>query len=302
MMLLLMLAAVTPLDGCRAIQHDQILGRDLATAVPALQTLASESVFGPAPLPGNTRVFQIRELRRIATENRIQADFAQDVCFVWATKPLSRDSLVEAMTKALLPRQVRIEILDQSAWPAPDGEIYFPRSSMSLGAGGIALWRGYISYAPARRFEIWARARISVKETHFIAAEKLVAGQRLAPIQLKSESYDGAFTREEPFMAMDQILGMMPKFDIPAGTMLTRQLLDIPHDIERGDTLTVVSEIGRARVEAECIAEQSGRAGSVIAVHNARSGRHFRVIVQAKGKAVVASSDALGLIAEDLRR
>jgi flagella basal body P-ring formation protein FlgA len=95
---------------------------------------------------------------------------------------------------------------------------------------------------------------------------------------------------------------MISKFDIPAGTTLTRQLLDIPHDVERGDTLTVISAIGRARVEAECIADQSGRAGSIIAVHNARSGRRFRVLIQAKGRAVVASSDALGLIAEDLRR
>jgi flagella basal body P-ring formation protein FlgA len=302
MMPFFILAAVIPLSGCRAIQHGQILGRDLASAAPELQALPPDSDFGAAPLPGSTRVFQVRELRRIAAENRIQADFSQDVCFVWRMRQLSRESVAEAMRKALAPRNVRIEILDQSSWPAPDGELCFARSGMSLGSGGVALWRGYVSYASTRRFEVWARARISVKETHFTTTEKLVAGHPLVAVQLKSESYDGALTREEPFTAIEQVLGMIPKFDISAGTMLSRQLLDVPHDIERGDPLTVVAEIGRARVEAACVAEESGRAGSIIAVHNARTGRRFRVVVQARGKAVVLSTDALGLFAEDVRQ
>ncbi len=302
MMLFFMLAVVTPLGGCRAIQHSQILGQDLASAVPALQGLPPSSDFGSAPLPGSTRVFQVRELKRIAAENRIQADFSQDVCFAWSMKPLTRQAIADAITKTLAPRHVQIEILDQSSWPAPEGEICFPRSSMSLEAGGVALWRGYISYASTRRFEIWAKARVLVQETHFMTVEKLVAGQPLTASQLKSEFYNGALTREEPFTSIEQVLGMIPKFDIPAGTMLTRQLLNVPHDIERGDTLTVVAEIGRARVEATCIAEESGRTGSIISVHNARTGRRLRVIVQAKGKAVLAVPDALGLIAEDRRR
>ena len=95
---------------------------------------------------------------------------------------------------------------------------------------------------------------------------------------------------------------MITKFDLPAGTLLTKRLLEAPHDVERGDSLVVIAETGRARVEAQCIAEENGRTGDIIRVVNARSGRHFRALIEGKNKAVIASTDALGLIAEDVKR
>jgi flagella basal body P-ring formation protein FlgA len=302
MMLFLLLAATAPMSGCVALQHDHILGRDLAAAVPAFAALSPESDFGLAPLPGSMRVFPARELKRIAVERGIQAGFANDVCFVWVAKPLTQGALLDAMTKSLAPRRVSIEILDQSSWPAPIGDICLPRSSMSLSSAGIALWRGYVNYAGTRRFDIWVRARISVKENHLVTIAKIPAGHVLSATQFKSDPYDGAFKRDEPFTDADQVVGLIAKFDISPGTLLTKRLLDVPHDIERGDALTVIAETGRARVEAQCIAEESGRAGDIIPVHNARSGRRFRVLIQARGKAVIASSDALGLIATDVNR
>lgn len=247
-------------------------------------------------------MFPIRELKRIAAEQKIQADFSKDVCFAWATKPLNRDALMMAMKKTLEPRRVTIEILDQSSWPAPNGEICFPRSSMTWSSEGTVLWRGYISYSLTRRFEIWVRARISVEEDHFVTIERIAAGRALSITQVKTEPYNNILTREKLFTAADQFIGMVTKFDLFAGTLLTKQLLDAPHDIERGDSLIVIAESGRARVEAQCIAEESGRAGDIIRVENSHSGRHFRALVAGKGKAIVASTDALGLIAEGVKR
>ena len=162
MMLLLLLAATAPSSSCVAIEHDHISGRDLALAAPALAALSPDSDFGP-PFPGSMRVFPVRELKRIAAEQKIQADFSKNVCFTWATKPLNRDDLLLAMKKSLEPRRVTIEILDQSSWPAPNGDICFSPSSMTFGSEGDVLWRGHISYSLTRRFDIWVRARIWFK-------------------------------------------------------------------------------------------------------------------------------------------
>ena len=300
MILLLWVAALTaPHGGCVAIEHDRILGADLRIAVPAFDPLPPDADFGPAPIPGNTRVFSVRELKRIAAERHIQSDVSNDACLVWVTKPLFSDALLPEMKKSLGPRTVKIEILDQSSWPVPNGEIAFPRSSLSLGADGIGLWRGYVTYAANRRFSIWVRARISVKENRLVTTEKIAAGHALSFAQFRIEPYDGPLTREEPFTADSQVVGKVAKFDIPGGTLLTRQLIEAPHDVERGETLSVLCQTGHARVEAQCIAEESGRAGDVISVHNARTGRHLRALVQSKGKALVISGDALGLIAEE---
>jgi flagella basal body P-ring formation protein FlgA len=301
-MLSLMLAAITALSDCRVIQQDHILGRDLAAAIPGLQALPPASDFGLAPTPGHARVFQTAELRRIAEVNHIDAELTNNACFVWPMRKVPQDILLGSMRRSFGSRQVEIELIDSSLWPAPEGEISFPLSSLALSTSGISLWRGYVGYASNRHFEIWARVRIYVKEMHVIAAEKLPAGQPLRASQLKAGSYEGAITRNQPFTAVDEVVGLMPRFDISAGKTLTRDLLDFPKEVERGDTVTVASEAGHARVEAECVAEEGGRIGAVIPVHNARSGRKFRALIQAKGKAVVAFSDALGLLAEDARR
>ncbi len=301
-MLPVIFAALVSLSDCGVIQQDHIFGRDLAAAVPGLRSLSSESDFGLAPAPGHVRTFPLAELRRIAAENHIAAELPSSACFVWSMKMLPREVLLSAMKTSFGPREVHIEIVDQSRWPTPEGNVSFPRSSLSLSTSGISLWRGYVSYASNRRFEIWARVRVSAREMHVEAAEELLSSQPVRAAQLKLAAYDGPITRDEPFTAVDEVIGLIPRFDISAGKTLTRNAFDVPKEVERGDTVSVASEVGYARVEAECVAEQSGRIGAIIPVHNARSGRKLRALIQAKGKAVVASSDALGLIAEDARQ
>jgi flagella basal body P-ring formation protein FlgA len=301
-MLPLILAAITSLSDCHVIRQDHIFGRDLAAAVSGLTALSPASDFGLAPIPGHPRVFQAAELRRIAAANHINAEITDKVCFVWSMKVPSQELLLNAMKRSFGSRQVQLEFVDQSRWPAPEGEVSFPLSSLTLSTSGQAVWRGYVSYASNRRFEIWASIRISVRELHVIAAEKLESGRPLRASQLKLETYYGAITRDEPLTGLDEVVGLLPRFDISAGKTLTRDLLEIPKVVQRGDTLTVATESAHARVEAECIAEESGPSGAIIAVHNSRSGRKFRVQIQAKGKAIVAFSDALGLIAEGALR
>src|SRR5579875_1383116 len=143
---LFLAAAISRGNGCIAIEHNRILGADLRQAVPAWNILPADADFGAAPVPGNVRVFALGELKRIAAEHRLIADVSNEVCFVWATKPLSDDALVAAMKASLAPRPVKIEILDRSRWPAPAGPISFPRTSFSLSAAGVTLWRGYVTY------------------------------------------------------------------------------------------------------------------------------------------------------------
>lgn len=294
-LLFLFPAVAAAISACTPIDHDHILGRDIAIAVPALKALPAESDFGLAPLPGKTRVLLARELKRIAAEARIPTELTEDVCFTWPTKPLINDVLAAAIKKTLSPRQVDIEIMDQSGWPAPEGEICFPRSGVTFAASGISVWRGYVRFSQTRRFDIWVRARVVVHETHFFTTEKISVGQPLTPVSVKPEKYDGPLTRDDAFIAATQLAGVVARFDIAEGKLLTPALVAIPHAVERGGTLSVIAEVGRARVEAECIAEESGSVGGLITVHNARTGRHLRVVIQSKTRATLVTGDALGL-------
>src|SRR5690348_10248261 len=105
-MLSLMLAAITSLNDCRVIRQDHILGRDLAAAIPGLQTLPPAADFGLAPTPGRARVFQTAELRRIAEANHIDAEVTHNACFVWPMRALSEEIFIGAMKRSFGSRQV----------------------------------------------------------------------------------------------------------------------------------------------------------------------------------------------------
>lgn len=298
MMLLLLALAVAPGSACVPIDHEHILGRDLARANSAFTALPTDMDLGLAPAVGTARVMPARELQRIADAHAIRAQFSDDVCFSWATRPLSIEAIAHAMEKALLPRRVHVDVLDQSSWPVPDGDVVFHPSGLTFGLNGIAFWRGYVNYGLSRHFSVWARVRVTVQENHLFAADKIEAGEQFSAAKLRAEAYDGVLTREDPFTDLRDLNGQIAKFDIAPGALITRPMARVPHTVERGDAVTVTSTRGSARVEAQCIADESGGMASVITVHNARTGRRLRVLVEAKNKAILASDDALGLTTE----
>jgi flagella basal body P-ring formation protein FlgA len=299
MIMHMILATVAALPGCQIIRLDHIFGRDLAAAVPAMQSLPPELDLGLAPVPGHSRVFEAADLRRIAAQNHLDVQVSQSACFAWPMRVPSRGELLQAMQQQLKNRHAQIEIVDQSLWPAPEGDLSFPLTGLTIGSMGPSFWRGYVRYGAGARFNIWARVQISVKETHLVTTQKIVAGQALSAAQVSAALYEGPLTRDEPFTAVEQVIGSVAKFDIPAGITLTRLLVEKEKAVERGAILVITAENGNARVQAECIAEESGRVGDVIKVRNALSGRRFNARIASKGEAIISSTDGLGLTGEN---
>src|SRR5581483_797846 len=111
----------------------------------------------------------------------------------------------------------------------------------------------------------------------------------------------GPLSRQEAVGDLKNAIGMLARFDIPAGTLLAKNMLDAPKEVERGDTVVVVVESGTTRIETQGVAEQSGQTGAVITVRNDKSGRKFRARVEGKGKVLVVPGGPAGLVSEDSR-
>jgi flagella basal body P-ring formation protein FlgA len=299
MMLEFLLAAAMQPSVCQPISSDRIYGRDLAAARPAFTALPPDLPVGFAPLPGLERVFHPAELRHIAQANHLRTEISGDTCFAWVMAAPSREIILMAMNRALQGRQVRLEILEQSLSPAPKGELVFPLSGLSGFSAEPVVWRGYVVYAANRRFDIWARVRISVQENHLIAREPLHAGQLVRETQLDVQGYQGPLSRQNPLTDLDQAIGMIPRFDVSMGTVLTKALLSTPSEVERGDTVDVIVQTDGTRIEAQGIAEQAGRAGAVITIRNAKTGRKFRARIEGKGKVLVVPGGPVGLVGEE---
>ena len=146
------LAAVA-LAACIAVapSSDRITIGDLAAHVSGLESLSASRQISLAPAPGVKRVFTIAELHRLG----VQAE--HELCFARPVAPLTPERVLEAMHHPL--PQARIELIEISRLPAPDGAIEFPISGLHSTPAG-SLWTGYVQYGGNRRFYIWAKVKI----------------------------------------------------------------------------------------------------------------------------------------------
>ena len=295
---ILFFALLPPAPACNPIHSDWIYGRDMAAAVPGLAKLPPDLRVGLSPVPGRSRIFRIADLRKLALENQLSTSFTSDVCFSWPVSVPSRESLTVAM-KATLGAQIsKIDIVEQSLLPAPDGKIVFPASGLSGSSDGPVLWRGYVEYAQDRRFMIWARVLITVEQERVIATADLTPDQPIRADQVKVQHYSGPANTRRFFSDTANAVGLLPRRSIIAGTPLTDDMLQAPLEVERGALVSVIVQNGAAHIEAQGLAEQSGRIGDVISVKNPKSEQPFRARIIKTGTVVVVPGGPVGLVSQ----
>ena len=278
--------AAFALAGCFAVQvgSDHISAGDLAAAFPAWGGIAPTTTLALAPAPGVQRILHVPELRAMAARWNVTPAPDKDVCFIRPATAVDPARLLAAMQKQL--PGAKIEILEFSRQPAPDGDLEFPIAGLRQAPGG-GYWNGYVTYAGNRRFVLWAKVKVLATAPRVIAVESLQPGRAVDAAQLRLEMRDefpgaGRFTA-----SIDQAAGRIPRRAIAAGTPLRMEWLEAPKEVMRGDTVKVEVVMGGARLELEAQAEASGAIGDTIRVLNPVSKRRFPARVDGKGKVSV---------------
>ena len=281
---------------CELVTGAQILGEDLARAVPAFKTLPPDLPIAPSPLPGVVRIFPISELQTLASRFAIRPVPATDICFRIATEPLNRSRVIESMTDALKIPGVRIEVLDMSSDAAPAGRIEFRRETLGTPGGpdrGLPIvWRGDVIYAGDRRFAIWARVRITAPVSRLIAVESLRPGVPIKPGQIREEVTEAFPSAAGHMTSLSQVEGLVPLRAIASGMEVRPDDVAQPYEVNRGDLVHVEVRAGAARLVLTARAESPGRLGDVVPVRNLESSRVFQARVEGKGSVVVLLRDA----------
>ncbi|MDQ6707978.1 MAG: flagellar basal body P-ring formation chaperone FlgA [Acidobacteriota bacterium] len=285
--ILLLAVAVTP-AACHSVEGEQILGRDLAAADGRFALMPPDATVGYAPSAGARRILHPSELARVANRYSVPADVFEEVCFDRAARTLDREKMIAAMQVSLALPQARLEITEWSLYPAPAGELVFPRAALTPPHDGVALWRGYVRYGMNRRFPVWARVKIQVSGSHILATEDLKAGVPIEASQLRLETFDG-FPGSEPLaQSVEQVTGLAPRRRIHAGSALALSALEQSRDVVRGERVSVEVHAGAAQLAFEGRAESTGRTGQTVSVLNTKSGKKFDAQVAGKGRVVVS--------------
>lgn len=282
----MMPVALFALSGCLAVNSASasIRAADLVPALPGIAVLPPDAAVAPAPAPGVTRVFRAPELRMLAARFHIDLLPAQEIC---VTRPVSApdpDRLRAAMRRTL--PEARIELVDYSRQPVPDGELEFPLTGLRTartGSDNAVLWVGTVRYGGNRRFGVWTKARVMVQVRRVLAAVDLRPGKAVAAGEIQ------VVEREEPFAAgsfaaqAEEVAGRLPRLPIRAGSAIRAGELEGPKDVLRGDTVQVEVRNGAASLKLEARAESSGTVGETVFVSNPESHRRFRARVEGKG-------------------
>jgi flagella basal body P-ring formation protein FlgA len=287
--LLALCTAAVAAAGCTSLDGDRILGSDLGRADQRLTGLPAGFVAGFAPLPGVQRVFEARDLVRIARAHGLSVDELGPLCFERKSEPLTEGRLREALLP-LLPANATLEILDYSRHSLPVGELKFGASDLGRPPAnqpaGPVLWRGRLVYGTNSSVVVWAKVRV-------VAKEKWVATARAIPAGREIEAADVVVLEEErfPFLSppvreMDAVIGKAAARMLPQGQVLTTALLGAPHDVRSGDIVEVEVASGGVRLRLEARVFSSGRVDDVVLV-GLETGRKVKAMVRGKGKVVI---------------
>jgi flagella basal body P-ring formation protein FlgA len=282
----MMLPTTLALAGCLAAGPgtDQIRAGDLLTVFPAMAALSPDTPIGFAPAPGVLRIFRAPELRALAARFHLDSAPANDICVERPVSPLMPGRMLEAMRRTL--PEAKIDLLDYSRQPAPQGEIEFPVTGLRRSASS-ELWTGSVSYARSSRFIIWAKVKVRIRAPRVFAIGDLPAGQPIAPGQvlaMEREEFPSAATFAT---SIPDVTGKWPRLLIRAGSAILVSQLEAAKDVSRGEAVVVEVRDGAATLTLEAIAQGSGAAGDTILVRNPVSQKCFRARVEYKGRVSV---------------
>ncbi len=285
---------------CEIVTGEQILGADLARALPVFAGLPKDAVIGYSPAPGTRRVLHLPELQRIGAQHSIAVPDDSEACFQWKMQSITDDAIRAAIRESLNSPEARIEILARSKEPAPEGKLSFPQSGLSAASNTNpstpVTWRGYVQYTSARRFSVWARVKISASMPRVVAIEPLTPGKSIEKSQVRLETSDGFPLRNDAARSLEEVIGRTPRRAVRSGFPVLRSDLAEAFQVERGDTVEVTAVAGAAQLALQAVAEASGRQGDVISLRNPSSGKIFRARIEGKGRAIVLVTPS-GLLA-----
>jgi flagella basal body P-ring formation protein FlgA len=279
---------------CVPVSGDQILGNDLARAVPAFARIPQATPLAPAPLAGGSRLFTASDLQSIAARFSLPLTNAADVCFRFAMEPLDRVRMEAAMQKALAIADARIEILETTSGDVPKGTIEFTREGLGVPSRPDQptgeMWRGHILYAGGQRFSIWAKVRVTVPSARLVALEPLRPGSVIRAEQVRLEFVDRFPQPGAGDLTPDLVAGMAPLRSISAGAEVRRENLIRPNDVNRGDAVQVDVQFGGAHLSLTGRAESGGHVGDTVSVRNPETSKVFQAFIASAGRVVVGNS------------
>jgi flagella basal body P-ring formation protein FlgA len=285
-----------PLLANAEVSGTQVSLRDLLSAADAarLDQLAGPIQLFQAPEPGNKRKVSRETLARLVerqvADEQLHLSGAASVTItragIWIEPEEMEAVLVDYLKTAAadLPGvELSLEnIYLPPRFMVPTGKIAYqviPAQPQVVGSRRLTLITrvdGQLIANQSMRVVLKARAQVVVTTTDLKRGETLTA----ADLQLQQMDISDL---NEPFLAVDELIGKQLKQTVRQGQALQRNQLEFPPMIKRGERVTIQASNPGLMLKASGEARQNGELGDMIRVRNIGSQREVVCRVLAAG-------------------
>lgn len=153
----------------------------------------------------------------------------------------------------------------------PNGARLNGNTSVGIRCQGPTEWKIYVS------------GSVDIFGNVVIASEPLLRRTAIAPDQLTVVEREISGLNYGFFESPDKLKGMLAKRAVPAGTVITPNMLTAPRLVNRGDRVTLLASSGRIEVQMRGEAMSDGTKGERIRVRTLNSKRVVEGWVVARG-------------------
>ena len=276
MMIAALVLAAAGTAGCRIVTDDVIRMRDIAAADTVFAAVDDNLVVAYAPLPGAVRILQSAQLARLARRHGIADGRFRDICFQRAMRKIDEQELLDTLSKSLAIPTAEVELVDFSHFPAPVGDLVFPRSGLALTPSKTpSLWKGYVIYGGGQHFPVWARVRLHATLRRVVATDNLVSGKPVRRDQVRIEPLEGVPDALAPAQSLDQVVGKTLLRPVLRGSTVSLDDISSSITVHRGDKVDVDLRTPLLHLRFEAAAEMDGRLGDRIRLRNLQSRNTF---------------------------
>lgn len=167
-----------------------------------------------------------------------------------------------------------------------NGASYMPACTVPLtvSIGGVAPYEQATVQCSAPHWTLYVQVTLEQSEDVVVAAKPLTAGQTITADDLMLRHMPVQnFAGRQIFTDPTQIEGDQVMMSLPAGGVLTQNIVQSPLVVKAGQMVTVHVYSGTVMISMDAVANQDGRIGDTILLTNPSSGRRFTAEVTAEG-------------------
>ncbi|MBM3268363.1 MAG: flagellar basal body P-ring formation protein FlgA [Candidatus Sericytochromatia bacterium] len=122
---------------------------------------------------------------------------------------------------------------------------------------------------------IYPRLTINVQQEVAVATDRIGRGRVLDGAVVRIEKRPIGASSTQPFTSLEGVLGAVSRMDIPAGTVLTGAMIEVPPVVKGGQMVSVRLVSGGLLIMSSGQVLQDGRPGQLVRILNTKSQRDF---------------------------